>query len=307
MGTNEGQEREPGILRPTALVAESEQALRELLRVHLQNAGYNVVLAPDAMVAGRTLLERPDAFDVLLVNAHLPFMSGIDFVSTLIADSSLRFIPSIIIASGDHEARRADLLGVPSLVAPFSTEELLEAVRTAMRRGEPGQQPSARSSHGSMRQRLEELTVPIPIEAPKRRLRVVIADDEPDTVASLMTILGHEGHAVFGTHHAPDVLPEVRTNRPDAVILDIDMPGISGFAIAREIRELFGDRSPLLIAVSGKWFSQTDQMLAQLAGFDYFLRKPCHPDALLALMQRGRAGQPEPDPSCGPSLTFQPI
>ena len=288
---------------PTALVAEADRALRDLLRVHLQNAGYNVILAPDAVVAGRTILERPEAVDVLVINVRLPFLSGIDFVSTLIADSSLRFIPTVMIATSEQDAGRADALNVPCLVAPFGAEQFLAVVREAV------EQPGAkRGSHaGAMRslsQRLDELTVPIPVPRAGRRLRVVIADDEADTVTSLMMIVSHEGHSVFGTHHAPEVLPEVRMNKPDAVILDIDMPGISGYAIARDIREIFGSASPLLVAVSGKWFSQTDRMLAELAGFDYFMQKPCHPDMLLGLLGgREAAGAANRlEDSCAPSL-----
>jgi len=288
----------------TALVAENDRALRELLRVHLQNAGYNVILAPDAVVAGRTILERPDAIDVLLINAQLPFMSGIELVSTLIADSSMRFIPTIVIATSEQEAQRADILNVPSLIAPFGAEQLLDLVKSTVERPEKRAAPE-RGAAASIRQRLDELTVPIPVPRAGKRLRIAIADDEPDTVTSLMAIISHEGHSVFGTHHASEVLPEVRMNKPDAVILDIDMPGISGFALAREIREMFGDASPLLIAVSGKWVGQTDKMLALLAGFDFFLQKPCHPDALLAILERRQvpfqAGQSE-EP-CGLSLT----
>jgi two-component system, sensor histidine kinase and response regulator len=287
---------------PSALVAESDRVLRELLRLHLQNAGFNVTLAPDALVAGRAILERPEAIDVLLIDAQLPFMSGIDFVATLIADSSLRFIPTIVIATGEHEARRADALNVPSLVPPFPAQVLIDLVNTV--RHPAAKPPPAEGAPRSMRQRLDDLTVPIPVPRAGRRLRVVIADDEPDTVTSLMAIISDEGHSVFGTHRASEVVPEVRLNKPDAVILDIDMPGISGFAIAREIRETLGDASPVLIAVSGKWVGQTDKMLAQLAGFHFFLQKPCHPEALLALLE-GRPASPyslQQDESRGPSL-----
>jgi DNA-binding response OmpR family regulator len=260
--------------RPTVLVAESDPALRDLLRLHLGNGGYEVILAPDAVVAGRTILQGGRVIDALVIGAQLPFMSGIDFVSTLIADTSQRLIPTIVIATSENDAGRADVLGVPSLLAPFSAQRLLEVLRTTIRS--------------------------------EARLRIVVADDEPDTVSSLTAILSHEGHSVVGTHRASEVLPEVRRNKPDAMILDIDMPGISGFAIAREIREAFGEASPQLVAVSGKWFGQTDRMLAQLAGFDHFLQKPCSPDTLLALLARRSpavAGQPEL--ACEPSLTFQ--
>ena len=289
--------------RRTALVVESDRALRDLLRLHLHNDGFNVILAPDVTIAGRTILQRPQAIDVLVVNAQLPFMSGIEFVSTLIADRSLPFIPTVVIATTDQDASRADILGVPVLVVPFAAQQFIALVQTTLQRPDvkpappPGPQPS-------MRQRLDDLTVPV--ESMRRSLRIVIADDEPDTVTSLAAILCHEGHSVFGTDHPSQVIPEVRNSKPDAVILDIDMPGISGFAIAREIKEMFGEAAPLLLAVSGKWFGQTDRMLAELAGFDHFLQKPCHPDALLSLVERGpRRGQGSDSYACAPSRILQ--
>lgn len=293
--------------RRTVLVAENDRAMRELLRVHLHNAGYNVILAPDAIVAGRALVATPDKIDVLIINAHLPFMSGVEFVSTMIADNSLRFVPTVLISSADDDARRADVLGVPCLVAPFSAQHLLDLVALTVNQSRADSAPVA-GSHASMRDRLDDFGSDrtIPIAEANRSLRVVVADDEADTVTSLMAILSDEGHSVYGTHHGGEVLPEVRMNKPDAVILDIDMPTISGYAIARDIRELYGESAPLLIAVSGKWVGQTDRMLAELAGFDHFLQKPCHPDALLSLLHRAPDKEPARQPPfpCDASLSF---
>ena len=267
----------------TALVAESDRAMRDMLRVHLENAGFRVILAPDAMVAGRTLLQSPREVDVLVVDVQLPYMTGIDFVSALVADSSLPFIPTVLIARNEDLARRADALDVPILMAPFAAQELLASVEAAI--AKTWGKPTPGDGTNSMKKWLEELT--LPTEPFKPGLRIIVADDEPDTVTSLTAILCQEGHSVFGSHHGSEVLPEVRINKPDAVILDIDMPGISGYAIARDIRELFED-APLLIAVSGKWVGKTDRMLAKLAGFDFFFQKPCHPDKLLELLRCGK-------------------
>jgi CheY-like chemotaxis protein len=118
-----------------------------------------------------------------------------------------------------------------------------------------------------------------------RALQLVIADDERDTVQTLGTILSDEGHHVVGVHQGPNAVAQVRLRKPDAVILDIDMPGMSGYSVAREVRALFGESAPLLIAISGKWVGQTDRMLADLAGFSHFLQKPCDPQVLLRLLE----------------------
>lgn len=123
-------------------------------------------------------------------------------------------------------------------------------------------------------------------ESPIRRsLRLVVADDERDTVHTLGTILSDEGHEVIGVYKGPTVIAQVRLRKPDALILDIDMPGMSGYSVAREVREMFDTAPPLLIAISGKWVGQTDRMLADIAGFTHFLRKPCDPKVLLQLLE----------------------
>lgn len=116
-------------------------------------------------------------------------------------------------------------------------------------------------------------------------LSIVVADDEPDTVQTLSAILADAGYAVSEAAKGPDVLRLVARRKPDALILDIDMPGMSGYTVAREIREVYQQDTPLLICISGKWIGQTDKMLADMAGFDHFLQKPCDPQVLLRLLE----------------------
>jgi DNA-binding response OmpR family regulator len=118
-----------------------------------------------------------------------------------------------------------------------------------------------------------------------RALRVLVADDDRDTVDTLAAILEAEGHMVQRAYSGKDVLPTVRFFRPDAVILDISVPGISGYAAAQAIRYSFTDiRRPLLIAMSGVWKEPADRQVAEQVGFDHYLLKPCDPRELLALL-----------------------
>jgi DNA-binding response OmpR family regulator len=127
---------------------------------------------------------------------------------------------------------------------------------------------------------------------PRRRaLNVLVADDERDTVLTLVAFLRDEGHQVRGVHSGDEVLRAVDAERPDAVILDIEMPGRSGFAIAQELRHIYGDHTPLLIAISGKWTGQTDEMLGRLVGFKHYCLKPCDPHKLLELLEPLTGGE----------------
>ena len=121
--------------------------------------------------------------------------------------------------------------------------------------------------------------------AQSRALRIVVADDDRDTVNMLSIVLRDEGHVVHGVYSGKDVLPAVRAMNPDAVILDIAVPGLSGYAVAQEIRYSYTQaRCPMLIAISGMWTEQPDRRVAQQVGFDAHLLKPCDPAELLALL-----------------------
>ena len=119
-----------------------------------------------------------------------------------------------------------------------------------------------------------------------RPLRVVLADDDHDTVETLAAILRDEGHTVFAVFTGNDVLDAAKRLDPDVIILDIAMPGKSGYAIAHDIQRAFhSTRPPLLIAISGRWKQTSDKLLSLLVGFDHHLTKPCDPRYILELLE----------------------
>lgn len=122
-------------------------------------------------------------------------------------------------------------------------------------------------------------------DGPRSPLRVVVADDERDTVLTLMTLLEEEGYQVRGLFGGAEVSRAVRDFQPDAVLLDLSMPGKSGFQIAQEIRNSPGGELPLLIAISGRYKQGADRILSELAGFDHHVAKPYDLNALLRLLK----------------------
>jgi len=118
-----------------------------------------------------------------------------------------------------------------------------------------------------------------------RSLRILVADDEPDSVAALKLLLNDEGHDVVGLSKGAEVLRMIEEFKPDAVVLDIAMPDLSGYEIAKEIRKRYGVITPLLIAITGRYKQASDRMLGQIVGFDHYLTKPCDPGMLLSLLR----------------------
>ena len=116
--------------RPRILVVDDETAIRELLKLQLSASGYDVVLAEDAFAARRLLYEaQPDA---MIVDAHMPYMSGVEFVSTLVAEPSLPWVPVIFITGREELLERAAALGSACLVKPFLAERLLELLERVL-------------------------------------------------------------------------------------------------------------------------------------------------------------------------------
>lgn len=119
-----------------------------------------------------------------------------------------------------------------------------------------------------------------------RPLRVLVADDDRDTVEMLSVILRDEGHVVHPAYTGSEVLRALRVFRPDAIVMDISIPGVSGYAVAQAVRHSFTDvRRPLLIAISGVWKETPDRLVGEQVGFDHYLTKPCDPAGLLRLLE----------------------
>ena len=117
-----------------------------------------------------------------------------------------------------------------------------------------------------------------------RRLRILIVDDERDTVLTLMTLLRDEGHDVQGLYRAKEVLGVVKEFDPDVVLLDIALPDGSGYALAEDIRRRGKGKRPLLIALTGIYKRPPHDQLSRIVGCDYFLTKPFDIAELLKLI-----------------------
>jgi CheY-like chemotaxis protein len=110
-----------------------------------------------------------------------------------------------------------------------------------------------------------------------------VADDDRDAVLTLMMLLRHEGYDVRGVYSGDDVAKVSRELRPDVIILDITMPGMSGYELARTLRARYGDACPVLIAVTA-WDKSADRVLSEVVGFNHHFGKPVDPQALMHLL-----------------------
>lgn len=102
---------------------------------------------------------------------------------------------------------------------------------------------------------------------------ILVADDSEDAAESLGMLLEFEGHRVVIAHDGPRALAAAEAHRPDIAILDIGMPGMNGYDVARRMRAEAWGREMLIIAATG-WSQEEDRLRALDAGFDRHLVKP---------------------------------
>ena len=149
--------------------------------------------------------------------------------------------------------------------------------------------------HGSIEAKSEgagkgaEFTIRLPVEAAgqangagqaKRRTktravarRVLVVDDNVDAALMLAALVKQFGHEVLTVHEGAQALRVAETYRPDVILLDIGMPGMNGFEVARKLREKGISPAPRIVAVTG-WGKPEDHERSRAAGFDMHLVKP---------------------------------
>jgi CheY-like chemotaxis protein len=109
------------------LVVDDARSIRETMRLQLSNAGYEVMLAEDAVVAGHLVLkERPD---MIIVDVNMPYMDGYEFVTALKSDPATSSIPVVFLSASHDVADRALETGaVAYLHKPVLADKLLAVV-----------------------------------------------------------------------------------------------------------------------------------------------------------------------------------
>ncbi|MDB6085013.1 MAG: putative histidine kinase, hybrid [Gammaproteobacteria bacterium] len=118
--------------------------------------------------------------------------------------------------------------------------------------------------------------------------RVMVVDDNKDAADSLAMLLEFAGHEVRVAYSGRAALSVAQTFRPDVALLDIGIPDVSGFEIARELRRLAWSADIRLIALTG-WGRDDDRQRTKEAGFDHHLTKPVDFDVLEGVLSETRS------------------
>ena len=127
---------------------------------------------------------------------------------------------------------------------------------------------------------------------PATSLTILVADGNTDAAETLALVLRMHGHVVEVAFNGPDALDLSLRLVPSAVILNLALPGLDGFEVARRVRHVLPAPSPpVLIALTG-FGREEDRRRSRDAGFDHHVLKPADPLELIALIRVGSPSQP---------------
>jgi PAS domain S-box-containing protein len=141
---------------------------------------------------------------------------------------------------------------------------------------------------------IEQIQVISPRESPApssiRALRVLIVDDNRDAADSLNLLLASMGQSVYVAYDGQSAISAAKAFKPEIVLLDIGMPQMSGYDVARALRADASAATSVLVAVTG-WGQEADKERAKEAGFTYHFVKPISEEALRMVLTEVSAAQ----------------
>jgi CheY-like chemotaxis protein len=256
----------------TALVADDDAEFRAVLVDFLRAEGFDVAEAANGL---ETLLHvKRHGPRVVVLDVHMPRLGGLDALRRIRAwDPSI----TVLVVSGmpDDELRRqADLLGAAGFFAkPLDFTRLLEVIR--------GQMPQApavpNAGPAPARSPDEAPTRPSPAAG-----RVLVVDDDAEIRASVADLLRDAGYLVQEAADGAAAIRAVVTTAPDLVLLDIEMPGLSGVEALRTIRAVAP--AARVVMLTGNSDSELARSALAFGAFDY-IPKPFEPSHLLRIAE----------------------
>lgn len=120
------------------------------------------------------------------------------------------------------------------------------------------------------------------------RMRILVVEDSPELAAGLAGLLRTAGHEVEVAPDGPTAVEAAQARPPDVMLLDIGLPRMDGYEVARRVQEQPGPKRPLLVAVTGR-NTDEDRCRSEEAGIDLHLTKPVDPHGLQRLLRRFRS------------------
>ena len=245
---------------PTVLVIDDDPNVIELLRENLAEAGYRVVGARDGEEGiNKARALRPDS---IVLDIIMPRKDGWQVLHELKADPSTRDIPIVLLSVVDQKNLGYRLGAADYLVKPFEREALLTTLsRTAGHCG-----------------------------------RLLVVDDDPNVADMVRQLLEGEACTIDVARDGREALRAIAERPPDAVLLDLLMPGLDGFAVLEQLQADPGRRDIPVIVLTAKELTPEESALLERRTLAVVEKRGLERNALLQEVRRALSAVRQPEP-----------
>lgn len=241
----------------SVLVVEDEDAVRRVLTKYLEEKGFEVLQAANAKEALR--LARVNRPDCITVDVMLPDFDGFDLTAILKSDPKTRKIPVIFltVVEGEGKARGLNLGAEAYFTKPVEYGEVVEKIESTLAELSEGK-------HGG---------------------KILLVDDEPDVISPISTYLDKRGYRTRCATSGQEALELIEQEVPDLLVLDLRMPGMSGYELIRKMKNKPKLALVPIIVITASEEEKSRKEVMGMGATAYF-RKPLYPEVLWEEIKR---------------------
>lgn len=271
------------------LAVDDNKTHRIILRETLSGWGMDVQTASGGREAIALLKEtnqRGDPFKLVLLDSHMPDMSGFIVAEKIKEDHTLTGLTLMMITSNDvkGDSSLCSKLGIAGyLVKPIKQYDLYTAVKNVLKlSGQPEVHPAAaEEENGDLHSSLEKSGRPMKSE----EFKVLLAEDNPINSKLATTILAKKGILVKAVFNGVEAVEAVNTEKYDLILMDVQMPEMDGFEATKLIRgtKTVNQNTPIVAMTA--YAMKGDREKCIEIGMDSYISKPISPDKLYAVIE----------------------
>jgi PAS domain S-box-containing protein len=261
------------------LVIDDNQTNRLILTKNVEAMGCRAEAVPSGAKGLESLRNAQrvgDPYHVVLLDMQMPGMDGEQTARAIKSDPAVKDVKIIILTSMGHrgDAARLESLGCSGyLLKPVKQQMLFDAVLAVLGR-EPEESRGLITRHVLAEQR-------------KFNLRLLLAEDNTINQKVAVTILQKAGYSVDTVDNGAEAVSKAETNQYNAILMDVQMPGMDGFEATKQIRaweQRHGTHVPIIAMTAHAMQGDRERCLE--AGMDDYVTKPLQPRVLFSALNR---------------------
>ncbi|MEM6783011.1 MAG: response regulator, partial [Bacteroidota bacterium] len=262
----------------SALLVDDDAESRAILTEHLEKWGMRVEAVTHSDEALRLLLDNR-TFDIGVLDMLMPETTGLDLARAIRTTPTGGALPLVVVSSAPERVHAPGLVDAV-LLKPLDWQALYERLVHALERQRMRTDAPSFQSVSAMPA----------LEASAPRLRVLVAEDQPDNQFVVLNMLQMLGVEVVVANDGIEAVEQVEQSMFDVVLMDVQMPRMDGVEATRRIRaQLARDRQPRIIALTAHALSE-ERRRCMDAGMDGFITKPFSFEQLATELRLGPLG-----------------